>query len=83
MINLDLIKTKYGKPSHTRFAALYANVIVWSVWGIVSGIKGEPLPIPESVSMTLLAITTAAITNTHLSETKKEKENATTQTSIS
>lgn len=70
---IDILKSKYGKLSHTRTISVFAAAMVWGIWAKTSLCNGTLQPIPESVALLLSALVTASITNTHLSETKVEK----------
>ena len=76
-----MFKTKYGKLSHTRVTSTIAIITVWFTWAKVSLDSGTLQPIPESTVILLAELVTGTITNTHLSEGKKEKENAITPSS--
>ena len=78
---ISMFKTKYGKLSHTRITSTLAIVTVWFTWAKVSLDSGTLQPIPESTVILLAALVTGTITNTQLSEGKKEKENAITSNS--
>ena len=78
---ISMFKTKYGKLSHTRITSTIAIITVWITWAKVSLDSGTLQPIPESTVILLMALVTGTITNTQLSEGKKEKEDAITSNS--